>query len=92
MAIKSQVIPDFMSEWIKLQTLGPQDLFGSWTMYFDGSKRVEGVGVGVILISPKGDKLRYVLRMNFRNTSNNEVEYESLLHGMRMAKACGATA
>ena len=29
--------------------------------------------------------------MNFRNASNNEAEYEALLHGMRMAKACGAT-
>jgi hypothetical protein len=91
-AIKLQVILDFMSEWIELQTLGPPDLFGSWTMYFDGSKRVEVVGVGVILICPKGDRLHYVLRMNFRNASNNEAEYEALLHGMRMAKACGATA
>jgi hypothetical protein len=34
-------------------------------MYFDGSKRVEGAGVGVVLISPQGDKLKYVLRMSF---------------------------
>ena len=45
----------------------------------------------VILISPQGDKLRYVLRMDFLNASNNEAEYEALIHGMRMAKACGAT-
>ena len=31
------------------------------------------------------------MRMNFRNASNNEAEYETLLHGMCMAKACGAT-
>jgi hypothetical protein len=29
--------------------------------------------------------------MSFPQASNNEVEYEALLHGMRMAKACGAT-
>ena len=29
--------------------------------------------------------------MTFINASNNEAEYEALLHGMRMAKACGAT-
>jgi hypothetical protein len=28
--------------------------------------------------------------MSFPNVSNHEVEYEALLHGMRMAKACGA--
>ena len=60
-------------------------------MYFDGSKRLEGAGAGVVLISPQGDKMRYVLRMSFSNASNNEAEYEALLHGMRMGKACGAT-
>jgi ribonuclease HI len=60
-------------------------------MYFDGSKRVQGAGAGVVLISPQGDKLKYVLRMSFPQASNNEAEYEALLHGMKMAKACGAT-
>jgi ribonuclease HI len=60
-------------------------------MYFDGSKRIQGAGVGVVLISPQGDKLKYVLRMSFPQASNNEAEYEALLHGMKMAKACGAT-
>jgi ribonuclease HI len=60
-------------------------------MYFDRSKRVQGAGAGVVLISPQGDKLKYVLRMSFPQASNNEAEYEALLHGMKMAKACGAT-
>jgi ribonuclease HI len=60
-------------------------------MYFDSSKRVEGAGAGVVLISPHGDKLKYVLQMSFLNASNNEAEYEDLLHNMRMAKACDAT-
>src|SRR4051812_1799317 len=44
-----------------------------------------------MLISPKGTKLKYVLQINFSHASNNEAEYEELLHGMRMAKTCGAT-
>jgi ribonuclease HI len=60
-------------------------------MYFDRSKRIQGAGVGVVLISPQGDKLKYVLRMSFSQASNNEAKYEVLLHGMKMAKACGAT-
>jgi hypothetical protein len=39
-AIKSQVLPDFIAEWLKLQNIGPPDLLSVWTMYFDGSKRV----------------------------------------------------
>ena len=51
-------------------------------MYFNGSLTLEGVGVGVPLISPSGDKLRYALQLHFRAT-NNVVEYEALLHGIR---------
>jgi ribonuclease HI len=29
--------------------------------------------------------------MRFANPSNNEAGYEAVLHGMRIAKACGAT-
>src|SRR4051812_25141488 len=60
-------------------------------MFFDGSKRQQGAGAGVILVSPKGTKLRYILQTNFSHASNNEAKYEALLHGMRMAKTCGAT-
>jgi ribonuclease HI len=67
------------------------DMSNYWTIYVDGSKRVLGAGAGVILVSPQGDKMRYILRMRFSNPSNNEVEYKAVLHGMRMAKACGAT-
>ena len=60
-------------------------------MYFDGSKRKEGARAGVVLTSPKGDRMLYVLRMNFKNASNNEAEYEALIHGMKMSTICGAT-
>ena len=90
-AIKSQVIPDFLVDWIQAQTPAVPDTSGTWTMHFDGSKRENGAGAGVILTSPRGDKLKYVLRMNFPKATNNEAEYEALIHGMRMAKACGAT-
>jgi ribonuclease HI len=89
-AIKSQVLPDFTVEWLELQNTRPPDLSSVWTVYFDGSKRIEGAGVGVVLILPQGDKLKYMLWMSFLQASNNEAEYEALLHGMRMAKAYGA--
>src|SRR3954454_19356511 len=64
---------------------------GSWTMYFDGSKKNTRAGAGIVLMSPQRDKMKYVLWMNFPLPSNNEAEYEALLHGMRVARACGAT-
>src|SRR4051812_34762142 len=60
-------------------------------MFFDGSKRQQGAGAGALLISPKGEKIKYILHIHFEKASNNEAAYEALLHGMRVAKACGAT-
>jgi ribonuclease HI len=60
-------------------------------MYFEGSKRVAGAGAGVVLISPQGDKLKYIVRMSFPHASNNKAKYEALLHCKRIAKAYGAT-
>jgi ribonuclease HI len=90
-AIKSQVLPDFIAEWTEAQMPELPDLSNSWTIFVDGSKRVSGAGAGVVLVSPQGDRMCYVLRMRFSNPSNNVAEYKAVLHGMRMAKACGAT-
>jgi ribonuclease HI len=57
-------------------------------MNFDGSKMLDGLGAGVVLTSPKGDKLQYVLQMHFC-ASNNVAEYEALVHGLKMAKEIG---
>jgi hypothetical protein len=32
-------------------------------MYFDGSLKLEGVGAWVLLISPTGEQLKYVLQI-----------------------------
>jgi hypothetical protein len=76
---------------LELQNIGPPDLSSVWTMYFEGSKRVAGAGAGVVLISPQGDKLKYVVQMSFPHASNNKAEYQALLHCKRIAKAYGAT-
>jgi ribonuclease HI len=53
-------------------------------MYFVGSLNLEGAGARVLLISPTGEQLKYVLQI-FWKVSNNEAEYEALLHGLRLA-------
>jgi ribonuclease HI len=57
-------------------------------MYFDGSLKLEGAGAGVLLISPMGEQLKYVLQI-FWKVSNNEAEYEALLHGLYLAPSLG---
>jgi ribonuclease HI len=57
-------------------------------MYFDGSLKLEGAGAGVLLISPIGEQLKYVVQI-FWKVSNNEAEYEALLHGFRLVASLG---
>jgi ribonuclease HI len=57
-------------------------------MYFDGSLKLEGAGAGVLLISPIGEQLKYVLQI-FWKVSNNDAEYEALLHGLCLATSLG---
>ena len=57
-------------------------------MYFDGSLKLDGGGVGVLFISPKGEQLKSVFQILFK-VSNNEAEYEALLHGRHLAVSLG---
>jgi ribonuclease HI len=57
-------------------------------MYFDGSLKLEDASAGVLLISPTGEQLKYVLQI-FLKVSNNKAECEALLHGLRLAASLG---
>jgi ribonuclease HI len=87
-AIKSQALVDFMAEWRENQLPAPTEHLEHWVMYFDGSLKLEGASVGVLLISPTGEQPKYVLQI-FWKVSNNEAEYEALLHGRRLAASLG---
>ena len=54
----------------------------------DGSSTLYAGGIGVILKSPEGDKLKYAARLQYQ-TTNNEVEYEAFLKGLELAKSLG---
>ena len=55
-------------------------------MYFDGSLMLKGSGAVVVLISPTGEHIKYVIQLNFSAT-NNVAEYEGLPVELRAAKA-----
>ena len=54
----------------------------------DGSSTLYVGGIGVILKSPEGDKLKYTTRVQYK-TTNNEAEYKALLKGLELAKSIG---
>jgi ribonuclease HI len=87
-AIKSQVLADFVAEWVNTQLPAAPIQPKLWTMYFDGSLMKTGAGVGLLFISPLEKHLRYVLRLHFP-ASNNMAEYEALVNGLRIAIELG---
>jgi len=46
-------------------------------------------GIGVVLQSSKGDKLKHKIRLQYQAT-NNEVEYEALHKGLELARSVEA--
>jgi ribonuclease HI len=57
-------------------------------MYFDGSLKLGGAGTGVLFISPNGKQLKYIFQILWQAT-NNEVEYEALIHRLLIATSLG---
>ena len=59
-------------------------------MYFNGSVMALGLGAGVVLISLDGSRLRYAIHLHFL-ASNNAIEYEALINGLRISIELSAT-
>ena len=57
-------------------------------MYFDGASAQSSVGTDVVLISPSKENIHLSYKLDFKNT-NNVVEYEEFLLGVKAAKEMG---
>ena len=55
-----------------------------WTLFFYGSKTLEGLGASCVLIDPQKNKHFLSCRLEFECT-NNTAEYEALVQGLRKA-------
>jgi ribonuclease HI len=61
-----------------------------WEVQCDRAYCHLGSTTVAVLKSPYGIKLRYALRLNCDNYTNNMAEYEGLLLALRKARAVGA--
>jgi ribonuclease HI len=59
-----------------------------WKMFFDGASSKEGVGAGVVFVSPYQETIALSYKLEFEAT-NNVAEYEALVLGLRAAKDMG---
>lgn len=60
----------------------------AWTLHIDGSSASEKSGAGVILTNPNGEEAEFAINLGFK-ASNNEAEYEALVHGLEIADKMG---
>ena len=85
--IKGQVLVDFIMEFTSAEptenTQAPIDL-PIWKLSVDGATNAQGSGADLILTSPKGIDIEYVLRFGFQ-ASNNEAKYEAIIAGLNLA-------
>ncbi|GJS33524.1 reverse transcriptase domain-containing protein [Tanacetum coccineum] len=88
--IKGQILADFIVERPEDDILDTpleegETLPGPWVLFTDGSSCVDGSRAGLIITNPEGMKFTYALRFRF-DATNNEVEYEALIAGLRIAR------
>jgi ribonuclease HI len=57
-------------------------------MFFYGASSKEGVGAGVVFVSPTQEIISLSYKLEFE-TTNNVAEYEALVLGLRDAKDIG---
>ncbi|GJU98425.1 reverse transcriptase domain-containing protein [Tanacetum coccineum] len=91
--IKGQILADFIAERPKDDSRAApmeveEELQDPHTLFTDGSSCVDGSRAGLILTNPEGTEFTYALRFEF-NATNNEVEYEALIAGLRIAEQMG---
>ncbi|XP_054821800.1 uncharacterized protein LOC129320374 [Prosopis cineraria] len=59
-----------------------------WEMYFDGATNMHGNGVGAVIVSPEGKQFLVAIKLEF-DCTNNIVEYEACVNGLRAAITLG---
>ena len=87
-AIKGYVVADFIAEFTHKEDKGVEE-FPQWSVHTDGSSNRQVGGAGVVLLSPEGDVIECMIRLDFP-TTNNEAEYEVLVAGLDLARAIRA--
>ena len=83
--------PELPLKFRKKPTISPEfspPITLIWKMFFDGASSKEGVGAGVVLVSPAQETISLSYKLEFEATNNVE-EYEALVLGLRVAREMG---
>ena len=76
---------DFIAEFTLMESQGAEEI-PQWSIHTKRSSNKQAQGVGVVLHTPKGDRIECMIRLDFP-TTNNEAEYKALIAGLDLMKA-----
>jgi hypothetical protein len=91
-AIKSQILADFLAEWMEPSSPAEGIIPESpWLLYCNGGWGHSGASVAALLISPSRIKLCYVARLQLTNgtdkCTNNITKYKVVMLGIHKLRA-----
>jgi ribonuclease HI len=82
-AVKGEIIADFITKQ-RDSSINLREIT-SWALFLDGSSCGKGVGVGILLISPRGGMFEFAIPIQ-PTVTNNQAKYEALLRGLQYLK------
>lgn len=88
-AIKGKIVVSFIIDHTIVETTHNYIGLKPWDWYFDGLSHKEGIGIIVLIISPKGipTKFKFIIK---NHCSNNEAKYEALIASLEILLDFGA--
>ena len=66
LAIKAQALADFIAEFTILEDDNATNKKEQWTIQTDGSSTQKRGGVGIIIVTPNGEMLKYGVRKRWK--------------------------
>ncbi|GJV29794.1 reverse transcriptase domain-containing protein, partial [Tanacetum coccineum] len=89
-SVKGHILADFIVERPEEDSSDTlmeeaEELLEPWILFTDESSCTDGSGAGLILTNPEGMEFTYALRFRF-DAINNELEYEALIVGLKIAE------
>jgi len=90
-SVKGQVLADFVAKFSprrETEVVCHVDVH-SWKVFVEDMSSAIGAGAGIVIITPRGIRLKHSFKLGFR-ASNNEAEYEVLLTKLKAVLDMGA--
>lgn len=82
-AMKGQIVVVFIVNHIIVEVTQNYLVLKPWRLYFDGSRHKNGIGIRIMMISPKGIPTKFKFKIK-GCCSNDEDEYETLIAYLRI--------